>query len=261
VPDVSVADRLWAHLYPPFRERLQRAKVVVEQRSGMSWALIEGYRSVERQLWLYGQGRTRPGQIVTWQRYPSWHGAGLAADLAPEREGQLWYAAPPAAWKMLLEAGKAEGLDNPVWIKGDRGHLQWSAEARRADAAAWCRHGFPENARALVREVTIFVNHRPIPDALGFVEPAQGNNPAVAYCWSRAVLEAAEYAIGPLAGDQLVVWPPGEGKARELPYRMEGQRAYVAVRTLEKLGWEVLAKIDQGVIYLTPPKARQGSSS
>lgn len=42
--------------------------------------ILETIRSAERQAWLYAQGRTRPGLIVTWVTHSN-HQDGLAIDI------------------------------------------------------------------------------------------------------------------------------------------------------------------------------------
>jgi peptidoglycan L-alanyl-D-glutamate endopeptidase CwlK len=45
-------------------------------------AVFEGYRSPDRQQWLYDQGRTRDGKIITNAKpYESFHQYGLAVDI------------------------------------------------------------------------------------------------------------------------------------------------------------------------------------
>lgn len=53
--------------------------------SGLRIGLFEGVRTPERQVWLYAQGRTLSGTIVTNAAtvFASWHGYGLAADCVP----------------------------------------------------------------------------------------------------------------------------------------------------------------------------------
>jgi len=49
---------------------------------GYEVAVFESYRSPERQQWLYDQGRTRDGKIITNARpYESFHQYGLAVDI------------------------------------------------------------------------------------------------------------------------------------------------------------------------------------
>lgn len=49
---------------------------------GYEVAVFESYRSPERQQWLYDQGRTRDGKIITHAKpYESFHQYGLAVDI------------------------------------------------------------------------------------------------------------------------------------------------------------------------------------
>jgi len=49
---------------------------------GYNVAMFEGYRSPERQQWLYEQGRSRDGKIVTYAKpWESFHQYGLAVDI------------------------------------------------------------------------------------------------------------------------------------------------------------------------------------
>lgn len=84
VPSPSVEparDALISHLAPAFSLRLWLA-LREANRQGLHIACFEGLRTPARQAWLYAQGRTRPGSIVTNAAtvFSSWHGYGLAAD-------------------------------------------------------------------------------------------------------------------------------------------------------------------------------------
>jgi peptidoglycan L-alanyl-D-glutamate endopeptidase CwlK len=130
------------HLHPAFRAKLLQIIEAVEKATKCSWVIVEGYRSQARQDWLYAQGRTRPGPIVTWIKSPRWHGCGLAADLAPTKGGQVWYACPRTYWETLRGIYQAHGLGNPAWSKGDLGHVQSLNKDFQATAKAWCEGGF-----------------------------------------------------------------------------------------------------------------------
>ena len=56
--------------------------------STVDFTVVEGLRSKERQKQLYAQGRTTPGNKVTWT-LKSKHIDGLAVDLAPIQNGQV----------------------------------------------------------------------------------------------------------------------------------------------------------------------------
>lgn len=68
-------------LYPPFRVLLQMA-LDDARRQGLPAYLFEGTRLGSRQLALWNQGRTTPGQIVTWARPgSSTHEYGVGGDV------------------------------------------------------------------------------------------------------------------------------------------------------------------------------------
>lgn len=73
-------------LYPPFRELLDKG--LAEAHAAGLWGYVfEGYRSIERQAFLYAQGRTTPGPKITWARPgESLHGYGLAVDIVFDKE-------------------------------------------------------------------------------------------------------------------------------------------------------------------------------
>jgi peptidoglycan L-alanyl-D-glutamate endopeptidase CwlK len=103
-----------ALLHPVFREKAQ-ALLDSLAAEGIPFRLFEGFRSPERQQYLYAQGRTRPGVIVTKARAgQSYHQYGLAGDFVLfEKGGWSWGAAGPKAgwWKRLQETGKGLGLE------------------------------------------------------------------------------------------------------------------------------------------------------
>lgn len=69
-------------LSPFFADRVAKAVAHCYQL-GYPVEVFEGYRSPERQDWLYAQGRTRDGKVVTKARaWESWHQFGLACDIA-----------------------------------------------------------------------------------------------------------------------------------------------------------------------------------
>lgn len=80
-------------LYPKLLDNLILALDHVDQ-SGMKAYAFETVRFHERQAWLYAQGRTRPGRVITRAKPGySWHEYGLAVDLvfdASPRDGIQW---------------------------------------------------------------------------------------------------------------------------------------------------------------------------
>jgi len=113
-------DRDVGKLAPFFLSRLNAALADC-QSLGFRVAMFEGFRSAARQEWLYSQGRSRPGKIITNAKaFESWHCFGLAADIA--------YRTPNGHWTWdgdflrLVPIFKARGLK---WLGAwDAGHWE-----------------------------------------------------------------------------------------------------------------------------------------
>ncbi|MDO4719615.1 MAG: glucosaminidase domain-containing protein [Peptostreptococcaceae bacterium] len=83
--------------------------------------VFETYRSQERQEYLYAQGRTRSGNVVTWTKQ-SFHTSRRAFDIIHET---LNWNAPEAFWKSIAEIGRSIGLTCGYdWKQKDRPHFQ-----------------------------------------------------------------------------------------------------------------------------------------
>lgn len=102
-----------ANLAPPFREKLAAVLAALASQ-GSPFRLVEGFRTLERQQWLYGSGRPsavpygRPGPILTnadgvlarsKHQGNGTPGSGLAADCYPLRDGKVYIP----------------GNDDPIW--------------------------------------------------------------------------------------------------------------------------------------------------
>ena len=134
--DPSVVNRDLSLLAPKFAAAVQSALAECHDPDlpdGMLDAKVfEGFRSGERQAWLYAQGRTRPGNIVTNARtnLTSWHGYGLAVDIVHTTKfwtphdkdaaaNEKWFARVAAVFK---KHGCNWGGD---WKSPDTPHMQW----------------------------------------------------------------------------------------------------------------------------------------
>lgn len=84
-PLLASASREWGALDADFRQRLLLVFKIMRERHGYEMALLEGYRSPERQELL----RSRGPQTTRAGAYESYHQFGLAADCAFYRDGQL----------------------------------------------------------------------------------------------------------------------------------------------------------------------------
>jgi D-alanyl-D-alanine carboxypeptidase-like protein len=90
---------------------------------------FEWRRTPERQLYLYGFGRTYDDGrgIVTNAEtpYKTWHYYGLAVDVV-EKDNTPWDA-PESFWLSIAEAAEKTGrlTSGYRWTKPDKPHLQW----------------------------------------------------------------------------------------------------------------------------------------
>jgi hypothetical protein len=119
------SDRNFANLDPAFQARLAAALSALTER-GTPFKLVEGFRTVERQQWLFGSGRPtavpfgRPGPIVTQRdgvKRLSNHqgdgtaGSGRGADCYPTRNGKVLI--PPSSdplWEKYASAAEQQSL-------------------------------------------------------------------------------------------------------------------------------------------------------
>jgi len=116
-------DRDKSHLFPPFAALLSRFEDLLVHQ-GLPFYLFEGLRTWERQEWLYAQGRTRPGKVVTNAKPgSSWHAFGLAADYV--MDGMVdkpgiqwsWEMRGHSEWLKMAQLAVALGLESAYFWK------------------------------------------------------------------------------------------------------------------------------------------------
>lgn len=134
---VSEVDSSPLHLLPFFRTLVE---AVIEEAnrecagkySAFShWQVFEGFRSQARQTYLYDQGRTTPGNIVTNAKVSLHHNTCTAADLVwCDAQGGVHWDGKPALWSVLGHCARMHGLEwGGDWTGsagrlGDVGHIQ-----------------------------------------------------------------------------------------------------------------------------------------
>lgn len=90
----SVVNRDMRLLSPWFAEKVVKALAKCHAM-GYPIEVFEGFRSPKRQNWLYAQGRTREGAIVTKARaWESAHQLGVAVDIAARVAGKWSWEFP-----------------------------------------------------------------------------------------------------------------------------------------------------------------------
>jgi len=129
--DVTTADRSLEGLSPELRTRVERVMERMKNEYGHEVTLVETTRSQERQDWLFAQGRTRSGPVVTWTR-DSAHTRGEAVDVMIDGS---WDNA--AGFARLQRIAREEGL-RTLGMK-DPGHLELPSANSPVDRAAEAR--------------------------------------------------------------------------------------------------------------------------
>lgn len=113
-------NRNLTYLQPLFQEKIDTL-LQEARRQGLKVDLYEGYRSTERQNYLYEKGKSK----LRGNR--GWHTQGLAADIVFKDTKDNWtWNVPPSSWRKLGQIGTNLGLEwGGDWTKfRDRPHFQ-----------------------------------------------------------------------------------------------------------------------------------------
>lgn len=124
-PLLGGASRNWELLDHDFAQRLLLVFKIMKEQHDIDMALLEGYRSPERQTMLAAAG----SNVTNAKAFQSYHQYGLAADCAFFRDGKLLISEkdPWAKRAYLLygEAAEAAGLHwGGRWTMMDFGHTE-----------------------------------------------------------------------------------------------------------------------------------------
>lgn len=122
--DVTTPVRDTEGLAPELKQRLTRVIERMKQEYGHDVGIVETVRSQERQDHLYEQGRTRPGNVVTWTR-DSAHAHGDAVDVIID--GSYNNA---EGFARLQRIAREEGL-RTLGVR-DPGHLELPVDKQRS---------------------------------------------------------------------------------------------------------------------------------
>jgi len=119
-------------LHPSFRRAITQ---LLDQATAeaLPFKVFEAFRTPERQRWLYEQGRTRPGAVVTKaQPWTSFHQYGLAADLVLFIDGQWTWSDKGELggyWRRLPQLASQVGLRTLNW---EAPHVEWPVDLQDA---------------------------------------------------------------------------------------------------------------------------------
>ncbi|CAN7201890.1 M15 family metallopeptidase [Pseudoduganella sp. LjRoot289] len=124
-PLLAGASRSWQLFHPGFEQRLLLVFRIMKERHGYEMALLEGYRSPERQDLLASAGAS----ITNAKAFQSYHQFGLAADCAFLRDGKLVISEKDPwamrGYRLYGEVAEAAGLTwGGRWTMMDFGHAE-----------------------------------------------------------------------------------------------------------------------------------------
>lgn len=125
-PMLVNASRNWQLLNPEYAQRLLLVFKIMKEKHGYEMALIEGYRSPERQNMLAGMG----GNVTNAAAFQSYHQYGLAGDCAFVRNGKLVISEKDPwameGYRLYGEVAESVGLTwGGHWKLMDFGHTEY----------------------------------------------------------------------------------------------------------------------------------------
>ena len=132
-PFLATADRRWDQMDPAFVQAVLQVFRAMKATHGYDMALLEGWRSPQRQALLAARGPAVT-QAGPWQSYHQW---GLAAACAFLRDGRLVISArdPWARQGYALFGQVAEQMGltwGGRWQMADLGHIEWRKPGMQA---------------------------------------------------------------------------------------------------------------------------------
>lgn len=124
-PMLDSANRNWRLLDAEFAQRLLLVFRIMRERHGYDMAILEGYRSPERQNQLAAAGSS----VTNAKAFQSYHQFGLAADCAFLRDGKLLISEKDPwamrGYRLYGEAAESVGLHwGGRWTMMDLGHTE-----------------------------------------------------------------------------------------------------------------------------------------
>lgn len=124
-PMLVSASRDWALMDPAYAQKLLMVFKIMKDKHGYDMAILEGYRSPERQNTLASMGASVTN-AAAWQ---SWHQYGLAADCAFLRNGKIVITEKDPwamrGYQLYGEVAESQGLTwGGRWKMMDFGHTE-----------------------------------------------------------------------------------------------------------------------------------------
>jgi peptidoglycan L-alanyl-D-glutamate endopeptidase CwlK len=142
----------------PIVQELCNKHIATCKAKGVIMQVTNTLRDAEYQDYLYAQGRTRAGSIVTNMQLIGPHGFGLAYDVVPIVAGKAVWD-DDRLWKIIGEEGKKLGLTWGGDWKSlvDKPHFEYTGGLKAADLRAGKRPTWWNVTQALTLEEAIAV--------------------------------------------------------------------------------------------------------
>lgn len=150
------------------------------EKEGLNVCITETYRSQERQNYLYAQGRTREGKIVTWTK-KSRHTSKLAWDICKNVKGQE-YSDNTFFMKCGAIAKKLGITWGGTWKERDLPHFEvdkgWKYEGDEViEKDKVIVNGKEYEVNMIRKDGLTFIKARDIADVLGYEIGSKGRVP------------------------------------------------------------------------------------
>lgn len=121
-------------LKPQLLQVVERAAVLAGEDKNVDFEIVQGNRTQEYQNWLYQQGRTRPGKIVTWTKNSKHIGGGAIDFAALDSAGKITWDAKlyPQIASIFQKASNQLGVGitwGGQWTNKDWGHIELNPSA------------------------------------------------------------------------------------------------------------------------------------
>ncbi len=163
----------------PVAQRACRAFLRECEKEGLPVLITETYRSQVRQDYLYAQGRTRAGKVVTWTRN-SRHTGRMAWDICKNVKGQEY--SDNAFFSKCGAIAKRLGITwGGTWDTPDKPHFEvtkdWKGKGE-SEVVEKCKiiiDGKEHMVERILKDGTNYIKIRDVAEAIGYDVTSKGN--------------------------------------------------------------------------------------
>ena len=163
----------------PVAQKACRAFLAACEKEGLPVLITETYRSQARQDYLYAQGRTRAGKVVTWTRN-SRHTGRMAWDICKNVKGQEY--ADAAFFAKCGAIAKRLGIIwGGTWGTSDQPHFEvtkdWKGKENE-EVVEKCKiiiDGKEHTVDRILKDGINYIKIRDVADAIGYDVTSKGS--------------------------------------------------------------------------------------